>query len=148
MTSDPYSGDPLIIIGPSGATLQFSGGQPLMDQGVQNEATLRLFTDSDWVGNFVLPAQNQMGSKFESLTLGQGLTLSKLQTTSDLAVKALSLSPVFNSVSAVATNPSSDRVKLVATVGPGTAPLSLEKNGPNWQNQAVSPAGQKVTVAT
>ena len=148
MISDPFSGDPLVIIGPSGSTMQFTAGQPLMDGGVQNEATLRLFTGPGWVGNLLLPAANQMGSTFEQNAVGIALTLSGLHFIQDLAVKTLTASPVFSTVSATATNPTSDRVKMTAVVGPGTQPLDFQRNGPNWQNQATNPAGSKVTVVT
>jgi len=147
MIQDPFSGDPKLILGPGGATLQFSGGQPLMDQGIENQALLALFTDSSWIGNMILPAANQTGSKFESQVQGQALTLTGLSKIQDMATKALA-SPVFPELSVAVTNPVSDRVRLVVTAGPGQAPLSLQKYGPNWQAQATTPASGKVSVST
>ena len=42
--TDIFSGDPKIILTPYGANLDYEGGQPVMDQGMENQALLSLFT--------------------------------------------------------------------------------------------------------
>jgi len=146
MTADRYSGDPRLIITPNGANLDYEGGQPIMDQGLENQALISLFTRSGWCGNLLLEPRYQIGSDFEASILGQGLTLSGLSAIENAAVIALT-SPAFPELAVSATNPSSDRVKLVVTVGPGQAPLTFLRAGQNWQSQANSPASARL-VAT
>ena len=146
MSTDRYSGDPRIILTPEGADIDYEGGQPIMDQGLENQSIIQLFTDSDWIGNLLLESRYQVGSKFEASIDGQALTLSGLAATENLATIALT-SPAFPELTVTATNPQSDRVKLVVTLGPGQAPLNFLRAGANWQAQAQSPASARL-VAT
>jgi hypothetical protein len=146
MTQDRYSGDPRIILTPNGANLDYEGGQPIMDQGLENQAIISLFTRPGWVGNLLLDPQYQIGSDFEASVLGQGLTLAGLALIQNAAVIALT-SPAFPELAVTATNPVSDRIKLTVTAGPGQAPLSFLRAGQNWQAQAVNPASGRL-VAT
>ena len=146
MTADRYSGDPRLIITPNGANLDYEGGQPIMDQGLENQAIISLFTRPGWVGNLLLDPQYQIGSDFEASVLGQGLTLSGLTLIQNAAEIALA-SPAFPELVVTVTNPVSDRIKLVVTVGPGQASLSFLRAGQNWQSQANSPASSRL-VAT
>lgn len=146
MTIDRYSGDPRIILTPAGANLDYEGGNPVMDQGVENMAILSLFTNSSWIGNLLLPVDNQIGSSFEASVQGQALTLKGLALIQSLATVALTL-PAFPALTVAVTNPASDRIKINATIGPGLAPLSFLKAGQNWQAQALSSASSRL-VAT
>ena len=143
MIQDPFSGDPKLILGPQGSALQWSGGQCLMDQGIENQATLSLFTATGWVGNLLLPTANAMGSPFEQTVNALAITSKNLNVYADAATKALKYFP---EVVVSVTNPVSTYVKMTYTVGPGQAPLSVQKYGPNWQQQALNPASAKVTV--
>ena len=53
--TDPFDGDPKLILTQNGATLQYLGGQPVLDRGVENQATIALFTAPGWCGNKFLP---------------------------------------------------------------------------------------------
>lgn len=130
----------------NGVTTIQGSGQPVMDQGLENEALISLFTAPGWIGNLVLPAANRIGSAFEGSILGQGLTLSGLANIQNMAALALA-SPDFPALKVVATNPASDRVKLVVTLGPGLQPLNFLRAGQNWQAQAQNPASSRL-VAT
>ncbi len=151
---DPYGGDPKIILTAYGADLDYGGtgnpptggrGQPTMDQGVENWALLALFT-TDWVGNVFFPAAQKLKSPFETTFIGQGITIGTLNQMTTLAASVLK-SAGFPEASATATNPQGDRIAAQIVAGPGQQPLSLQKLGPLWQNQAQNPASQRV-VAT
>ncbi len=141
---DRYSGDPKIIVTQNGATIDYQGGQPVMDQGIENHGIMALLIDSAWCGNLLLPDENQIGSTFEQNAIGPGITLALLNDLQNLADIALS-SPLFPDRVVEVTNPVSDQIKLVATLGPGTAPLELQRFGQNWQNQASNPAYRRIS---
>lgn len=145
MIIDVFSGDPKIILTANGATIQVTSGQVLMDQGIENQANLALFSDDGWIGNLLLPAVNKIGSPFERLADGLSVTAANMARTTDLATKALAFFP---EVVVAITNPQSWYLKMSVLVGPGQQPLSVQKYGPNWQAQATNPAGAKVTVTT
>ncbi len=141
-----FQGDPRLILGVNGSRLQFTGGQPLMDQGLENLAMISLFTSPGWPGNDLLSDPNQkIGSDFESST-HQPITLQALYDIRDAAVKALS-NPAFGIVTAEVTNPNGHRIDvriLIQPPGQDIRTLLLTKNGLNWQAQAFIPANQEV----
>lgn len=141
-----FQGDPKIIIKPSGASLQFTGGQPLMDAGVENLAIIGLFTAPGWWGNSVVAdPDKQIGSDFEETAMG-AITLSKLNDIRQSAEKALA-NPAFGTISVEVTNPSSTRIDVVSTISPpgrDVEELRLSRFGANWQAQAVDPAHKGV----
>lgn len=141
--TDRYSGDPKVIVTASGATFQWIGGQPVMDQGVENHGVMALLIDDDWCGNLLLDDDHQIGSDFEESVIGQAITLQGLDLIRNRAEIALT-SPLFPDRAVSVVNPVSDQIQLVATLGPGTAPLELNRYGQNWQNQADNPAYKRV----
>jgi phage gp46-like protein len=48
-----YDGDPKIDLQGDQSTLTIVGGQPIMDEGLENAVTLSLFTATGWWGNSV-----------------------------------------------------------------------------------------------
>lgn len=50
MSMDLFSGDPKLFDSNDGGDLLIQGGQPVMDQGLQNSAYLSHFLESDWWG--------------------------------------------------------------------------------------------------
>lgn len=136
----PYDftqGDPLISVGPDGASLSWKDGQPVMDQGLVNSVLIALFTDPNWAGNAFLGKDEQIGSDFIATCRGP-LTLSKLATIEQAA--SLALDGELYKSTVTATNPSGAQVKVNARLVPpnGNAQtLVLTRNGQNWINQAV-----------
>lgn len=132
-----FQGDPAISLTPEGATLTFKGGQPVMDQGLENQALISLFTASDWPGNFLLGPDQQIGSDFEEIIQGP-ITLSSLAELEKTAIEALD-APIFGEVQVTATNPVSWQIIVNAIIKPPTGnkqSLLLINNGQNWINQA------------
>lgn len=140
-----YQGDPALRITLDGADLTFKGGQPIMDQGLENQAQISLFTDEGWPGNFLLPDEGQIGSAFEKNARGP-ITLSSLAELEKTAEDAIS-APVFGTVRAEASNPESWRVDLKVTIEPpgrDVTAILLTRNGQNWINQALNPASERL----
>lgn len=140
-----FQGDPAIKMTKNGATLVFKGGQPVMDQGVENESSISLFTEEGWPGNYLLPPKSRIGSKFEKLARGP-ITLSKLALIEQSAVNAHN-SAIFGKITAEASNPESWRTDvkiLISPPGGNKTEILLTSNGQNWINQAANPAHERL----
>ena len=144
--TDIFSGDPYLTLGPNGSRLHYIGGQPVMDQGIENLAIISLFTRQGWAGNIFFPdTDQQIGSDFVDAA-NQPITLQSLTDVEQAAVRALD-SPAFGRVTATAMNPVSDRLVvaiLIEPPGQDSATIILTRNGLNWQAQAVNPAHARV----
>ena len=86
--ADIFSGDPKIYITADGADLRYSGGQPVMESGLENHALISLFTREGWAGNIFLAANRKVGSDFEKTAIGT-ISLSKLADVENSAERAL-----------------------------------------------------------
>ena len=144
--ADIFSGDPYLTLGPNGSTLTYIGGQPVMDQGLENLAMIALFTRPGWAGNvFFVDPNQKVGSDFIKAA-NQPITFQSLTDVEQAAVRALQ-SPAFGRVTATATNPESDRLEvriLIEPPGQDSATIILTRNGLNWQAQALNPAHERV----
>lgn len=137
-----FEGDPRMFLGADGSKLQFTGGQPVMDRGLENIVLIALFTSPDWLGNtlFVDPAQ-QIGSEFEIEAL-KPITITQIQVVRSAAIKALTLS-IFGTIEVEVTNPNSHRLNVAIFIEPPGGDIQaflLTKNGENWIFQATDPA--------
>ncbi len=142
---DTFQGDPALSIENDGANLTFKGGQPVMDQGLENQAQISLFTAEDWPGNFLFPETQQIGSKFEKQARGS-ITLSSLAELEKTAEAAMD-APVFGTIRATAINPESWRIDmeiLISPPGREESVILLSRNGQNWINQAANPAHERL----
>lgn len=141
-----FSGDLYITLSENGSTIIYIGGQPVMDQGLENQAIIALFTTQGWAGNTLLDDPNQqIGSDFVEAA-NQPITLQSLTDVEQAAVRALE-SPAFGRVTATATNPESDRIRveiLIEPPGHDSATIILTRNGLNWQAQADNPAHERI----
>ena len=139
---DIYQGDPRIFLSVDGASLQFTGGQPVLDRGLENMALISLFTAQEWPGNDLFDAPDQrIGSDFQEAT-EQPITLRALNNIRDAAEKAL-VNPAFGRVTVVVENPNSYRLNITIRIEPpgqDIKTLLISKNGLNWVAQAIDPA--------
>ena len=129
-----YNGDPKIYIDENGADLIFRGGQPDMDQGVENKVLIALFTRNDWAPNILFddPVE-RIGSDFED-AVRKPVTLSSLNNIRDAAKKALA--DGFGDVTVDVENPSGKRINVYITLpGEQLSFLLMTRNGINWQYQ-------------
>ena len=145
----PYQGDPKIYIDENGADLRFVGGQPVMDAGLENSATISLFTDLGWWGNDLVTADaEKIGSEFESIA-SQPITSTSFADTESAAADALAWYTsigLAESVDVEASNPSARKVAVTVQIVPpagDTLILQSIKNGINWINQKLDPASEK-----
>lgn len=139
--SNIYEGDPKIIVTQNGITLRYIGGQPVMDQGLENQVVIQLITEENWTGNIFLPQRRRIGSAVRRIARG-AITLMKLNDIRQAVIAALR-SNAFGNIEAVVTNPESNYVKVVITIQPpgeSSQEIILLKNGQNWINQASNPA--------
>ena len=149
MSTTIYDGDPRIFIGQDGAYLDFRGGQPVMDAGIENALIISLHTKEGWAGNYLFDTPDQkIGSKFEAEN-ETSITRQGLLNRIDAANKAVEWMIKNNMSSEIPvdlSNPSGIRVDYVFTVKPQGRNLSqilLTKNGLNWQEQVLNPASEK-----
>jgi hypothetical protein len=137
---DIYQGDPKIIIDENGADMIYpgDGGQPEMEQGVENQAIISLFTDEGWEGNYYLKNKDQkVGSNYRD-TAEKPITLSNLELIRQSTINALS-SPVFGEIESIVTTPSSGQIRNGISITPrgkNQSEIILQKNGLNWVMQA------------
>jgi hypothetical protein len=139
---DRYSGDPRLLLTANGADLDYRGGQPVMDQGLENCAILSLFTRSGWCGNIFLDDAEKIGSDYEETCEGP-ITLSRLADIENSAERALSTTKAFGRVSAHAANPQAARLMIDVTLGPGGS-LSLTREKALWTAQIKKPAYRRL----
>lgn len=131
-----YSGDPKLYLDKEGSYLNFSDGQPDMDQGIENMIFIALFTRPAWPGNVLFDdPSEQIGSDFEE-AVKQPITVTSLNDIRDAAEKALS-NNFFGDVIVTVTNPVSTQLKINIEL-PGQKLQVLIKttnNGINWETQ-------------
>ena len=141
MSTINYQGDPKLFIDKNGAFLEFRGGQPLMDQGLENAALISLFTKKGWHGNAFLSSEEKIGSDFQEVGIGT-ITATSLEKINQEAVKALE-KPFFGNVQAITVNPINYRINtgiLIRPPGYDSGVIQIEKNGENWIFQKNNPA--------
>jgi phage gp46-like protein len=127
--------DPRIILSADGARLQFSGGQPLLDHGLENLVLISLFSAPGWVGNRFMV--REIGSDFEE-ACNQPITRQSLERIRNAAERALALT-ILGKVTVEVSNPNSYRLDV--RVGS----VCLTRNNGTWSFQANDPAYRKVT---
>ena len=140
-------GDPRLIMGPDGTRLQFVGGQPLMDKGLENLVLISLFTNEGWCGNGFM--KKSIGSQFEA-ACDQPVTRQALNEIRAAAEKALKNDALGN-VTVTVENPTGYKIRVHILIEPPASnpqELTLTKNGSNWQSQASAPAYRRVRGTT
>lgn len=132
-----------LILGPDGSRLQFSGGEPLYDRGLENMVLISLFTGPGWCGNSLL--STPIGSDFE-IACNQPITRSALNQIRNAAERALS-AKVFGRVSVGVRNTVGHRLEVgVLLVGARRA-TKLTRDGQLWYYQATSPASGGIVTS-
>lgn len=140
-----YEGDPRLVLTCNGVTFTVKGGQPIMDQGFENQEQIALLTKKGWAGNLFLEPDQKIGSDFVEISRG-AITLSKLNDIAQAAEKALE-SPAFGDVQSTVVNPESSFLKvtnLISPPGKDQQKLILTRNGTNWLAQANNPAYRRI----
>lgn len=146
MNINSYQGDPKLVLGKDGASLVYKGGQPIMDQGIENFILISLFSAEGWAGNALIDdPDKKIGSDFEESTKGP-ITLSKLNDIRQAAERALQ-NPTLGMVTVNVTNPRADDIRveiIVEPPGQDVATLIITRDGQLWLNQAINPANERI----
>ncbi len=148
-----FDGDPKLILGPDGADLVYKSGQPVMDQGVENQIMLDLFikkkgttrNQNGWWANLLTDDPlEQYGSDYVDTVINQPITVNGLTNVEKAAKKAL-VDPIYGDVESNASNPETNRIDNDITVSSPNLKILIEtQNASNWQAQAVSPASGNI----
>jgi hypothetical protein len=125
--------------------MTFTGGQPVMDTGLENQESISLYTDQGFWGNSIEDdPDKKVGSDFGEATK-LPITRENLIIMRNSAVKALE-SPIFRNVDAYIEGVSATSLTLTTLVEPPSRTiqeLSFTLNGQNWINQKNEPAHLK-----
>jgi hypothetical protein len=136
---DRFQGDVKIYMEPDGADMQFIGGQPTMEAGLENLALISLFTLPGFWGNTLIDDVNQhITSEFEVNAKGP-INLKKLESIRQNAEKSLN-DEALGEKEITVTNPKNIRLDLFALLYPpgrDVMELKVSKFYQNWQNQAL-----------
>lgn len=143
-----FYGDPAVRITEQGAQMKFIGGQPIMDQGLENAVQISLFTKPGWWGNTL----NKEDSKNIGSTFEEQRTIIDTQTINDYrdaATLALAWMKTVNLVSKIeidVTNPVGNQIRTAIRLYPpgrDVVELLFFQNGLNWIRQAQNPAHER-----
>lgn len=151
---DIYDGDPRLILGADGSRLEYKGGQPVMDKGVENIILIDLFTQNagenshtnGWCGNHLMRSESaKVGSNFVDQTLNQPMTINGLENIEAAQVEALTRSP-YGEVESTASNPKGDEISILTNVESpaGTFTIRTDAVSQRWQAQVSDPANERL----
>jgi len=151
MSFDFTQGDPRLMLDENGSDIVIKGGQPVMDQGLENAALISLYTTSDWWGNAVMSSSDQrVGSDFEQ-TARRPITISALQSIRAAAKRALKWlidKGIALSTDVVVFNPTADHLQIAVLITPPSKDefvLRATKYGSNWIAQRDYPANTRIS---
>jgi phage gp46-like protein len=138
-----FQGDPAVKITANGADMVFMGGQPVMDQGLENAVLISLFTLPGFWGNSILPVAQQIGSEYQQpRTVIDIETIDDINRSAEDALEWMLDTGIASSVDVETVNPTGQittRIKI-APPGENLQEFIFTQNGQNWISQAVNPA--------
>ena len=134
-----------MILTPNGADLDYEGGQPVMDQGLENQVLISLFTRPGWCGNLFLPPGQRIGSDFED-TCSSPITLQALAADIPQSAARALKSDLIPEVSVTVENPTSWNLRMTIRLASGDI-LTLDRRGMLWAQQASNPASGRLVKA-
>ena len=140
-------GDIRLIPSLDGARLDFSGGQPLMDTGLETSVYVSLFT-ANWWGNATVPADRRQSSRVQatadSATMSNQSRLVVQQAASD-ALAWMVRDGVAASVDAQVAIVGVQKFKLTVSISQPAAPIQVLRYQINWGEQREITASGRVT---
>lgn len=152
MSYNRFQGDPSVKITADGAKMSFIGGQPVMDQGIENCTSISLFTKSGYWGNILFKEESKkIGSDFQKVSNEPIVNLKSVNAVTNEIDKALSWmkdTKLASDISVNVVNPKVDEIKTSITIYPpgrDSQTLLFLKNGLNWISQAQNPAHERMT---
>lgn len=144
-----FQGDPAVEITEKGARMKFTGGQPVMDQGLHNYVLISLFTRPGWWGNvFTTDENKKIGSNFSiPRTIVDVKTVNDYRDLAQLALRPMKSTGLASNIDVEITNPKIDSINIAIKIyPPGQDALKLlfTKNGMSWIEQALNPASERL----
>jgi phage gp46-like protein len=145
---DRFQGDPAVFIEENGAYMVFKGGQPVMDQGLENATEISILTKLGWWGNDLETEESKLiGSNYQDIGL-EPITLDNLSDLEEAASRALQWMvkkglAVFD---VSVNNPNGNRRDATILIQPPGKELQtfiLTENGLLWKAQAEYPAHER-----
>jgi len=144
-----FTGDPAVKITEHGARMKFVGGQPVMDQGIENAVQISLFTKKGWWGNFLLKENEKIGiTDFNTIRVVVDIqTINDYRDDAEKALKWMTETGLASKIDVVVTNPYTNQIWtkiLITPPGQDVMELLFIKNGLNWILQAQNPAHERM----
>ena len=136
MTSD---GDPKLYPTGDGLDIDVTGGQPDMDEGLENAIALSLFGGAEWWGNAVSADDEKITGRLEEI-MARSLTTRTMQDAEEAVNTALAWmtsSGVAKKITASASIPAVGWLALAITIEQPDRTSTIRFNI-NWQTMAVS----------
>ena len=151
---DIYEGDPKMIVSADGMRLEFKGGQPVMDRGIENSIIIDLGTKSKgidshqngWIGNYLFnETEQKIGTEYQDSFENEPITLSGLAIREQATKEALK-GKVYGEIDSDVINPSADKIINQIKVNPpaGSFLFQSETFSKLWIFQAIDPANERV----
>jgi len=143
-----FSGDPAIQITENGATMKFIGGQPVMDQGLENAVQISLFTKLGYWGNALVNEESKkIGSKYQrERTIIDVDTVNEVSEDASNALKWMSDTNLLSDININTTNPAGNQLSTsIELFPPGQDSYNFifTKNGLSWIGQQENPAHER-----
>ena len=144
-----FAGDPAVQITDNGASMTFKGGQPVMDQGIENAVLISLFTKPGYWGNALETEDSKkIGSNFEQIRTVVDLdTITEITQDAEDALSALQESGLIEDIDVTITNPYTDQIYANIKIYPPGEDLYnfiFTNNGASWIGQKYYPANERL----
>lgn len=121
----------------------FKGGQPVMDNGLENAVQISLFTKPGWWGNVLAEPEQEIGSDFEQSRIIIDIeTLNNVREDAEDALRWLTDTGLAESVDVETSIPAGQINTQISIAPPGQSSeeFLFTQNGLNWIGQALNPA--------
>lgn len=143
-----FQGDPAIFATENGADMIFKGGQPILDQGLENAAKISLLTKKGWWGNTLESEESKkIGSDFPvQRTIVDVQTINDYNDAASKSLAWLKNKKISTDMEVNVTNPYSNQIYVSILIKgfSSVTDLLFIKNSNNWISQANNPAHGRV----
>lgn len=148
-----FQGDIKVKITLDGAKMKFINGEPIRDRGLENAASISLFTKPGFWGNVLIRDTNkQIGSNFERQRVIVDIdTLNEVREDANVALKWMFDTKLASKIDLTVTNPNLNFIETYIKIyppGQDIEELLFFNNGINWLNQSSDPAYSKMEDVT
>jgi len=144
-----FQGDPAIKITSDGASMTFIGGQPVMDQGLNNAVLISLFTKPGWWGNTLFRKDTEkIGSEYQKTrTIIDVSTITDVEQSANDALQWMNNLSLVSNIDITAINPYGDQIVTSINIfppGQDSQEFVFTQNGLAWIGQTFYPAHERL----